>query len=129
MVFNVLCMAHHIRHINKSNQSPATAPDPLYDAADFVKHIAEATPDIIFIMNIDTKELIYANRQFTEILNFSPEQSATMRSTIFDMMYPGDIPMKLEQKEHMRTASDGELRTIEYRLVDAAGKIRWFIDR
>jgi len=118
-----------IRGISKDITEQKLTEQHLLEVADFVRHIANASPDIIFIMTIDTKALIYANRQFTDILNYTVDQTERMRSTIFDIMHPDDIPMMMEHIENMRTAADGELRTIKYRLIDANGTIRWFIDR
>lgn len=95
----------------------------------FIQSITEATPDILFVMNLDTREFIYANRAVQVTLGYSETQVLEMKAPFFDIMYKEDVPMVLRHLEDMKKAKDGELIEVEYRMWHADGSLKWFVDR
>jgi PAS domain S-box-containing protein len=95
----------------------------------FLEKVAEATPDIVFLMDLNTKEVLYTNRTIPLLLGFTPAQAEAMAHPIFDCMYPADLPAMMKHLENFKNVKDGEVREIEYRLVDAKGEIHWYCDR
>ncbi len=95
----------------------------------FIRSITEATPDILFVMNLDTKSFIYTNRAVQDILGYSESQVMAMEAPFFDIMYKEDIPFVYNHLQEMKKAKDGEIIEIEYRMWDADGSLKWFADR
>ena len=95
----------------------------------FVQSITHAIPDILFIMDLNSYELLFANRKAAEILGYSKKRIDQMKNIFLDIMHPEDLPHMLEHLAQMKTASDGEVREIVYRLLHANGSEHWFIDR
>lgn len=115
----------------QNTNSGAEKPDgrEIQDHPDFARAIAEASPDILFVMDLSTKNILYTNRAIENILGYSKETVDTMRQPFFEIMYPGDLPMFSEHLENMKSAADGEIIVVEYRMYHADGSIRWFTDR
>jgi PAS domain S-box-containing protein len=98
--------------------------------AHFIGQVMETTPDLITIIDLSTKQLIYANRQFAADLGYSKEQITAMKNPVFDIMHEEDIPLMNEHFKKMKTVTqDDRILEIEYRLIDTDGAIHWFCDR
>lgn len=95
----------------------------------FIERLTIASPDNLFVMNIHTQEAIYTNRSCAEMLGYDERQRAAMKNEVLDPLHPDDLPRALQHIKDMASASDGEVRTIEYRVLDAQGKVRWMHDR
>ena len=100
-----------------------------YERSHFLERLTEATPDIVFLMDLNTKEVLYSNRSIPLLLGYTPGQAEAMEHPIFDCMFPADLPAMMKHLEDFKTAKDGEIREIEYRLVDGKGMLHWYCDR
>ena len=95
-----------------------------------ISHIVDTTPDIIYIMDLNTRHVIYTNRQIAVDLGYTRDQISGMKNPIFDIMVEEDIPTMIEHLRKMKTIStDSKVLEIQYRLKNAKGGINWFCDR
>ena len=99
------------------------------EQAHFIQKINEGLADILSIMVIETKEIIYSNYSVAKILGYTEEAIERMQNPFLDIMYPSDVPAVIAHVDAMKDASDTEVREIEYRMIDATGIIWWFRDR
>ena len=97
--------------------------------AHFIQQIADTTPDILFIMDLNTHLVIYTNREFAADLGYSRQEIAMMKNPILDIMHEDDLPAMKEHLKQMKTIPDNMVLEIEYRLKNAGGGVRWFMDR
>lgn len=96
----------------------------------FIKQIADTTPDIIYILDLQTRQVMYSNRQLAFKLGYSKSQAAKMKNPFFELMHADDRPAMLEHLEKIKTIStDDRIVEIEYRMMNAQGGITWFRDR
>lgn len=95
----------------------------------FIERLTVATPDILFLTNLQTKKVTYTNRPVAEALGYTSEQIAKMEEPYFHIMHPMDVERMVTHLENIKTISDGEVRDIEYRMKTATGAIRRFVDR
>lgn len=103
--------------------------EELEERKNFIETLATATPDILYVMDLNTKHVTYSNRPVAVVLGYSAEQIKNMQEPFFDLMHEEDIPAMKSHVEAMKTAEDGEVREIEYRLKCEDGEWLWFIDR
>jgi PAS domain S-box-containing protein len=102
----------------------------LREDAHFIDQIVETSPDIIYIMDLNTLQVIYTNRQIAVELGYTKPQIDQMKNPLIDIMYEEDMPPFIEHLQKIKTSgSDHKVMEIEYRLKDAKGNIRWFCDR
>ena len=106
------------------------AEQSIREDAHFIDQIVETSPDIIYIMDLNTLQVIYTNRQIAAELGYSKQQIDQMKNPLIDIMYEEDMPSFIEHLKKIKTSgSDHTVMEIEYRLKDAKGDIRWFCDR
>lgn len=94
-----------------------------------LESVAEATPDIVFLMDLETKEVLYTNRSVPLLMGYTEAQAEMMEHPIFDCMFPPDLPRMLKHLDDFKNVKDGEVREIEYRLINANGELHWYLDR
>jgi PAS domain S-box-containing protein len=101
----------------------------LSEQAHFIKSTNEALPDILFVMNLETKELVYINHSFEEKMGYTAAQRENLKQPFFDIVYEEDMPEVLSYLEEMKGLADGVVQQTEYRLKAADGRLHWFRDR
>ncbi len=110
-------------------ESTDKATDDEHTKANLLRGISETSADILYIMNINSRQLRFATRKIAEELGYSDEAAAKMNEPLFDLMHEQDLPAMLLHIENMKTAKPGEVREIEYRLRHADGSLRFYRDR
>ncbi len=104
--------------------------EKIKEDAHFINQILETTPDIVYIMDLNTHQIIYANRQVAAHLGYTREQIMQMKNPVLDIMHPDDIDRFKDHLKKIKTlSSDDKVLEIEYRLKTAKDQIRWFCDR
>lgn len=95
-----------------------------------ISQVMETTPDIIYIMDINSHEIIYCNRPVAGDLGYIAQDIAKMNNPIFDIMHEEDIPAMMAHLKTMRSVVDDQtVVEIEYRLKNPNGKYSWYLDR
>jgi PAS domain S-box-containing protein len=101
----------------------------LIEQNNFIQSMTTATPDIMFVMDIDTQEILFATKDVAEVMGYSQLQRDNTIHSFLEIMHPEDQPAMIKHIEEMKTAKDGEVREINYRLMHADGSFHWFVDR
>jgi PAS domain S-box-containing protein len=99
------------------------------EQAHFIESITHASADILYTLNLYTKNVSYTNRAFDRVLGYLPDQLPEQENYFWHLMVEEDIPLMMSHLEGMKNAMDGEVREIEYRMKHADGSIRWYRDR
>ena len=99
------------------------------EQAHFIQSTNDALPDILFVMNLHTKETIYINHSFEETLGYPEVAESSPEKNIVALIYEEDVPVIITHLEDLKNSADGEVFEIEYRLKAADGSFRWFSDR
>lgn len=125
----ILIITTDITEQKKSQQQQMKEKLKLDEQALFIQGIANASADILFVMNLNTKEIVYTNHAVAEKLGYSAKQIKAMKNPVLDIMHEADLPKMLKHIEEMKSAADDEVREIEYRMKHADGSLFWFRDR
>ncbi len=93
----------------------------------FIESIINASPDIIYIYDIETKKNVYVNASIEEQLGYTASEIKQLGDQLLNtIMHPTDINVYLsETLSKYHSASDKEIITQEYRLRDKKGNWRW----
>ena len=115
--------------VTPKNTSQKKAEEELKEQTHFIHSIAEAMPDILFVLNLHTNKIVYVNHAVEKLLGYADEQILQMKEPLFELMYEEDIFLVRQHLEKIKHAADGEVLEIEYRMKDVYGNLRWFCDR
>jgi PAS domain S-box-containing protein len=95
----------------------------LRESQRLIQEIADVTPEIIAIYDLDEQRSVYVNRQLSNILGYTTGQLTEL--TPKDWVVPDDYPRLEELFKRLRHSADGEVLEIEYRARHAQGGVRW----
>ncbi|CAA9246431.1 MAG: Multidomain signal transduction protein including CheB-like methylesterase, CheR-like methyltransferase and BaeS-like histidine kinase [uncultured Adhaeribacter sp.] len=102
----------------------------LEESRHFIRQVAEASPDFIYVYDLDEQKNVYLNRDLGQALGFEPAEKAGPENfNLFNAMHPEDVPPVKELLQQFRVIGKDEIKELTYRLVDATGNVRWFHDR
>ncbi len=90
------------------------------------QQIAETVPGILFVYDLLEQQTIYANRQITDLLGYTPEQIEAMGADVVSMLiHPDDLARLFAYFEEFRCPPEGAVRSIEYRNHHVNGEWHW----
>ena len=101
----------------------------LSEQAHFIRSTNEALPDILYVLDLHTKNILYINHTFEERLGYPAKQDESPDESILDLIYAEDVPGMVAHYEELEKAADGQVCENEYRIKAADGNIHWFRDR
>ena len=92
----------------------------------FIKRITETSPGVIYVYDVIENREIYVNETVREFLGYTPQDIRDMRdSFVPDMIHPDDVPEIRAHEAEFKTAADGEIRSIRYRIRNKQGEYNW----
>ncbi|MDJ1180141.1 PAS domain S-box protein [Roseofilum sp. BLCC_M91] len=122
-LIGVTCAALDITHRKKAELA-------LQESERFIQRIADASPNILYIYDLEKQKNIYANKNIALVLGYSPREIKGMGNTLFEkLMHPEDRPRVYQFHQELMDTSDTEIWEIEYRMRDRQGEWHWFISR
>ncbi|BBC23752.1 PAS domain S-box protein [Pseudanabaena sp. ABRG5-3] len=102
----------------------------LQESQNFLQQIADASPHIIYIYDLQEQRNIYVNREIGTILGYRPAEIQAMGSAFFAMlMHPEDLQNIQTEYEQLARAVDGKVYDYEYRMRNTQGEWRWLYSR
>jgi PAS domain S-box-containing protein len=101
----------------------------LKDHTLFIESITRAIPDILHVMELQTRKITYTSRSIAEELGYSRQQATGMKEPYFLLMHEEDIHPMLAHIDAVQNAANGVVAEIEYRMKHADGSLHWFRDR
>jgi PAS domain S-box-containing protein len=103
------------------------AEQALKESQEFIQRIADTTPNILYIYDIEEYRNIYCNQGITTILGYTDSEIKGMGSLVLDIVvHPDDLPRIKEHYQQVRDNKSEDLFLIEYRMRDIHGKWKWF---
>ncbi len=122
-VIGITCAALDITHRKKSELA-------LQESERFIQRVADASPNILYIYELEEKRNIYANQNIALRLGYTPEEIQEMGSEVFSrLMHPEDQRKVAQYHQKIQESTDDTIREIEYRMRDRQGTWHWFISR
>ncbi|TYQ31224.1 PAS domain-containing protein [Pseudanabaena sp. UWO310] len=98
----------------------------LEESQRFINQIADSSPGIIYLFNVQEQRNIYANKNLQSILGYTPEEIQEMGTDFFpNLIHPEDMDIYFQYFQRIKAAADGEIIQSEYRMKHANGNWRW----
>ena len=102
------------------------AEQALKESQQFIQRIADTTPNILYIYDIEEHRNIYCNQGLTAILGYTDLEIQAMGELLLDfMVHPDDLIRIKEHYRQVRANKTEDLFLIEYRMRDIHGKWKW----
>jgi PAS domain S-box-containing protein len=105
----------------------------LQASQEFIQKIADASPNILYLYDLQENQNIYANRELTDLLGYTPEQLQDLGSRfVQDLIHPDDQSQLQRLPTHFEKLTihqDDEILECEYRMRDINGDWRWLSSR
>lgn len=93
------------------------------------EHLADATPDIIFVLDIVENRNVYSSRSLSEVLGYDPLEFKSIENILQQVIPQPDLDSAARFYAAMRDAQRGEVRQISHRAFHRSGAIRWIENR
>jgi PAS domain S-box-containing protein len=92
--------------------------------------IAKACPDFIYVFGIDTRRIEFIGARVQEVLGHAPEHLHALGSRVLNkLVHPDDLMRVARYFERLSELPDNGVATLNCRLFDANGSVRWFKTR
>ncbi|UJH91399.1 PAS domain-containing protein [Antarcticibacterium sp. 1MA-6-2] len=99
---------------NSGNRTPV---NQFQKEIDFLKKVANLSPDLLYIIDLQEKKVVFVNDKIKDILGFDPkivyEQWQEIMKTI---LHPDDREKRLENLQKCISSSSEEIFEVEVRL-------------
>ncbi|MCW6036108.1 PAS domain S-box protein [Spirulina subsalsa FACHB-351] len=96
----------------------------------FIEQVANTSPNLIYIYDLQLQRNIYTNREVTQLLGYSAEEVRAMGNNFLaEIVHPQDFPRVVTHLQNFPQASEEEVREIQYRIRHANGSWRWLWSR
>ncbi|MBL8423222.1 MAG: PAS domain-containing protein [Candidatus Accumulibacter phosphatis] len=104
--------------------------EALREREHFLQRIADVTPGVIHVFDLEEERSVYVNRPVAALLGYDPDEIAAMGSEVVPrLMHPDDRPLFEQHLARVRELTDSEFASLEYRMCDRAGEWHWFHSR
>ncbi|MBW3585018.1 MAG: PAS domain S-box protein, partial [Cyanobacteria bacterium 0813] len=102
----------------------------LQESQQFIQKVADATPGILYLYDLEEQRNIYANTSLLGLLGYTFDDIKAMDSSLMpQLIYPEDLPRIVKHHASFLEVEDGEIREIEYRMRAADGQLLWLQSR
>jgi PAS domain S-box-containing protein len=92
----------------------------------FIDKINNASPGVIYVYDPVSRKQIYSNHKAEELLGYSREDIDRLGDDVASkLIHPEDQKALGSHIRSMLGAADGEVRTVEYRVLSKQGKYLW----
>ncbi|MBA9079156.1 PAS domain-containing sensor histidine kinase [Rufibacter quisquiliarum] len=106
------------------------AHEQLKENQHFVKAVAEAVPDFIYVDDLEAGHTIYSNHFFLQKLGFTPaEVTSRTREIFLSRLHPDDKDNFLARKHHFAQMADGKFLELKFRAEAKNGSWKTFFIR
>lgn len=121
-----LYMATITRDIRERKQ----AEEALKASQHFIQRIADSSPNILYIFDLEEQRNVYTNHEIAKILGYSHEAIQQMGTQILlKITHPEDWEKVVTHLQNFLIAKDGDIFDLEFRVRQANGEWRWFYSR
>ncbi|MEG4109060.1 PAS domain S-box protein [Microcoleus sp. S13_C5] len=102
----------------------------LHESQQFIKKVADATPGILYLYDLEEQRNIYTNTSMLKLLGYTSDDITAMDSSLMpQLIHPEDLPKIVKHHASFAGMEDGETREIEYRVQAADGQLLWLQSR
>lgn len=101
--------------------------EDLKESKNFIEHITNTIPDIIYILDLDEKTISFNNDRAYQILGQNSAYAGSQSLNAFNQfLHPHDFHRRMEHIEACRKLKDNDIKEIDIRMKVRNGTWHWF---
>ncbi len=112
--------------VNRDITERKQAEEALRNSEERLESILNSLNDIVWSMDIESKEILYLNPAISKVYGRSVEEFFQQPSLWFDAIHPEDRQIVMDFSSELFATGE---RDLEYRIVRPDGEVRWIHDR
>lgn len=102
----------------------------LQESQTFLQRIADASPNILYIYDVQQQRNVYVSGAVQDILGYRAEDLLAMGTDLFaQLLSPEQLAQLISDYANLDTLADGEIRSNEFRMRTISGEQRWIFNR
>ncbi len=106
------------------------AEEALQASQHFIQRIADSSPNILYIFDLEQQRNVYANQEIGKLLGYSQEQIQQMGTQILPTItHPDDWEKVVTHLQNFTKAKDGEIYELEFRVRQVNDEWCWLYTR
>jgi PAS domain S-box-containing protein len=95
----------------------------------FISHIAEASPTILYLFDLEEKKFLYLNKEVTEVLGYTPEEILSLGDKVYMYLHPEDTIKSADTYVKYKHEGAATMHQFEGRIKSRAGDWKWLLTR
>ncbi|WP_413199471.1 PAS domain S-box protein [Nostoc piscinale] len=96
----------------------------------FIQRIADSSPHLLFIFDLEEQRNVYANKEIAIVLGYSIETIQEMGDSLVPtVVHPDDLAIVIQNHQQIVNAKDGDIFEVEFRIKRQNGEWSWFYTR
>lgn len=98
----------------------------------FIRHIADASPSVLYLFNVDKNTFEYVNKEITAMLGYTPEEIMALHEEGITALYHPDDKAVFPYRSQSTPGNDnwsGPIFRFEHRMKHKSGEWRWLLTR
>lgn len=121
----------HVLNISLDITDQVNASQTIKEQEYFIQQIADASPTILYLFDVESQSFEYINREIFFVLGYSPEEIINFGKAVTQLIYhPEDFHLLSGRKESGRSFRQEEtMLQYECRMVNKGGEDQWMLVR
>lgn len=121
----------HVLNISLDVTEQVEATEKIKEQEHFIQQIADASPTILYLYDVEKQSIIYINREIFFVLGYSPDEVLGWESGIIEKLYhPEDYHLLPARKESGKNFQQiDSMMQYECRMKNNEGEWRWLLVR
>jgi PAS domain S-box-containing protein len=95
----------------------------------FISHIAEASPTILYLFDLEQKKFLYLNKEVTAVLGYTPEEILSLGDKVYMYLHPEDTIKSPDTYVKYKHEGSATMHQFEGRIKSRAGEWKWLLTR
>ncbi|SFC08343.1 PAS domain S-box-containing protein [Flexibacter flexilis DSM 6793] len=123
----ILRLSESVNALNEALEESNTAQNDALEKQKFIEKIADTTPGVLFVYDMQLKRNIYSNREMTALLGYTPEEVAQLQEEKGGpaLVHPDDVAIVRYQLSLFDGMDNNAVQEYEYRVLHKDGLYRW----
>ncbi|MDC0835359.1 PAS domain-containing protein [Geitlerinema sp. CS-897] len=106
------------------------AQQALEDSRHFIERIADTSPNVLYIFDLEQRRNVYVNHAIERYLGYTPNEVQALGDRLLEaLIHPDDLGAYFDRLQQIAATPDSTVFDFEYRLQHKNGLWRWFLAR